>query len=158
MRRARRETLLAVAFERKLVLPLLCPIHTAPTTLLIRLLLASHPPSPLGKAKISLRYGRFFSRFFISPPHVAPHLPSCHPRAKRRISMGDAIISRAALLENDTRKIGVRKQCSPAASVGSFGDKSFLLPKGRRGADPYNNCAFVLCLLKQATYSLSNIY
>ena len=59
-RRARRETLLADAFERKLVLPLLCPIHTAPTTLLIRLLLASHPPSPLGKAKVSLRMQRTF--------------------------------------------------------------------------------------------------
>ena len=64
-RRARRETLLAVAFERKLVLPLLLPIHTAPTTLLIRLLLASHPPSPLGKAMVSLRYENLTCNFEI---------------------------------------------------------------------------------------------
>ena len=56
LRRARRETLLAVACKRKLVLPLLLPIHTAPTTLLIRHSLKLVPPSPLGKAMVSLRY------------------------------------------------------------------------------------------------------
>ena len=34
MRRARRKPVFAVTYERKLVLPLLYPIHTAPTTLL----------------------------------------------------------------------------------------------------------------------------
>ena len=112
--------MLAVAFERKLVLPLLCTIHTAPTTLLIRLLLASHPPSPLGKAMVSLRYETIFSRFFALPPYVVliSHrviLEQAAPRffatlkndsgaAPRRISMGNAIISRAAMLENDSEK------------------------------------------------------
>ena len=56
LRRARRETLLADTCERKLLLPLLPSIHIAPTTLLIRHSLKFVTPSPLGKAKISLRY------------------------------------------------------------------------------------------------------
>ena len=117
--------MLAVACKRKLVLPLLCPIHTAPTTLLIRLLLASHPPSPLGKAKVSMRYETISSRFFALPlkdflfrrptlylishrvileqaaPRFFATLKNDSGAAPRRISMGNAIISRAAMLEND---------------------------------------------------------
>ena len=84
LRRARRATLLAVAFERKLVLPLLCPIHTAPTTLLIRLLLASHPPSPLGKAMVSLWYETIFLEIlrYAAPRRTSPPIVSSSSEAK----------------------------------------------------------------------------
>ena len=42
-------------------------------------------------------------RSFATPPRCHSPLPSCHPRAKRRISMGNTSESRGGLLEEDRR-------------------------------------------------------
>ena len=39
----------------------------------------------------------------LPPPRCHSPLPSCHPRAKRRISMGKSLKSRGGLLEEDRR-------------------------------------------------------
>jgi len=58
-------------------------------------------------------------RSFVTPPHCHSHLPSCHPRAKRRISMGNVLRYRGGLLEDDRRTRKFRFAFEPCDLVGA---------------------------------------